>query len=119
MGRMTTKEFRKLYITYKCKSHTIVMSYFEKKYNDIDKIVEDNIDTMLLDIEKEYRRFFIKRIICFQKFIFDRNISIKEIAKICGVTTRTARNWVKGKNWPLQKNILKIGIKTGFDYNMR
>ena len=35
MGRMTTKEFRKLYITYKCKSHTIVMSYFEKKYNDI------------------------------------------------------------------------------------
>ena len=94
------------------------MSYFEKKYNDIDKVVDDNIDIMLLQVEREHRRFFIKRIICFKKFICEKNISIKKIAKICGVTNGAARNWIEGKNWPTQKNIMKIAIKTGFDYNM-
>ena len=96
--------------------------YYSKKpininYPNIEEDIEKNIDIMLLTIKKKYRKNFVRASLYFAKYISKNNIKSKDIAKIIGVTPPSVSRWITGKNWPLQKNIYKISIHFGFDFN--
>jgi hypothetical protein len=112
MSRTSLEELNKLYEEY----------YYSKKpininYPNIEEDIENNIDIMLLTIKKKYRKNFVKASLYFAKYVSKNNIKSKDIAKIIGVTPTSVSKWITGKGWPLQKNIYKISIHFGFDFN--
>ena len=112
MSRTSLEELNKLYEEY----------YYSKKpininYPNIEADIENNIDIMLLTIKKKYRKNFVKASLYFAKYVSKNNIKSKDIAKIIGVTPTSVSKWITGKSWPLQKNIYKISIHFGFDFN--
>ena len=87
------------------------------KYPNIKEEIEKNINNMHQTISKEHRKNFVRASLYFAKYISKNNIKSKDIAKIIGVTPPSVSRWITGKNWPLQKNIYKISIHFGFDFN--
>ena len=112
MSRTSLEEMRKLYKEY----------YYSKKpidinYPNIEEDIEKNIDIMHLIGEKKYRKNFVRASLYFAKYVSKNDIKSKDIAKTIGVTPPAVNRWITGKGWPLQKNIYKISIHIGFDFN--
>ena len=57
-----------------------------------------------------------KKSVSFREFVLEKNIEVEDIAKKCGVAYSTARNWVKGNQWPSTRYRYHIAINFGFKF---
>ena len=87
------------------------------KYPNIKEDIEKNINNMHQTISKEHRKNFVKASLYFAKFVLDNNIKNKDIAKTISVTPSSVSKWISGNCFPLPKNIYKLSIHFGFDFN--
>ena len=54
-----------------------------------------------------------------RKFVLENNIDVRDIAEKCGVTYKTAKNWVDGKQWPSTRYRYHIAINFGFNFMLK